>query len=212
MANKTNVSKIPWKKYKLRFLAHEWETITQMKAALKLPSRTTDKHVVGWHEERDEVDTAMEAESKELIIHDGAQAQLDIYRDIRPMLQELFLKGINQLLAKKRTVDPRTGAVRMEDVPFASEATALGASRFGLAGLKVLESGVLPGAIGGGQGNPLILDGDALNALNIPGLDPKSFTTAQLQAALDSLDTDEGTEAGNSKGAPIKERSARKRS
>ena len=202
MAMKTNVSKIPWKKYKLRFFAHEWETLRQMKAALKLPSRTTDKHVVGWHEEREEMDALTETETKEALIQSNVQINLDIYRDIKPMLQELFLKGINQLLAKKRNLEGQ-----LVDVPFASEATALGASRFGLAGLKLLEAGSLPGAVGGN--NPLILDGDALKDLNIATIDPRSYTTDQLKAALDALDPDEGTKEGPANGAAPKKRSAR---
>ncbi len=175
-----------------------------MKQALKIPSRTADKYVSGWHEEREEIDRAGAEEFKEMAIHENAQVQLDIYRDIKPMLQELFLKGINQLLSKKRIKDPRTGAVTFEDVPFSSEATALGASRFGLAGLKLLEAGSLPGAIGGGNNNPLILDGDALNNLNISTIDPRSYTTDQLKAAIDALDTDEGTQEKAAHRAPRK--------
>ncbi len=170
----------------------------------KINKRTAERATKGWQEERDEIDRAGAEEFKALAIQENAHIQLDIYRDIKPMLQELFLKGINQLLSKKRIKDPRTGAVTFEDVPFSSEATALGASRFGLAGLKLLEAGSLPGAIGGGNNNPLILDGDALNNLNISTIDPRSYTTDQLKAAIDALDTDEGTQEKAAHRAPRK--------
>lgn len=195
----------PWKRYKIRFLAHEWETISEMFRALKIAPRTAALWTKGWQEDRDEVDQASAAETKDLIIRSNAQANLDLYRDIKPMLQELFLKGINQLLRKKR--NPITGVLETQD--FGSEATALGATRFSLAGLKVLESGVLPGAVGG---NPLILDGDALNSLNINTIDPRNYTTDQLRAAIESLDTDEGAQEKATNGAPAKDRSSRKRS
>ncbi len=201
-------TKLPWGKYKVRFIAHEWETCDDMSRALKIPQGTVRRHTKGWHEDRAEIDAAGAEEFKALAIQENAHAQLDIYRDIKPMLQELFLKGINQLLSKKRIKDPRTGAVTFEDVPFSSEATALGASRFGLAGLKLLEAGSLPGAIGGGN-NPLILDGDQLNNLNIATIDPRSYTTDQLKAAIDALDTDEGAQEKAANGAAPKKRGTR---
>lgn len=199
-------SKRPWTKYKARFDAREWETCTAMGRALKIPQGTILRHTKGWHEDRDEIERAGQEEYRELAIHHNAQSKLDIYRDIKPMLEQLFLKGINQLLAKQ--INPKTG--KLEVMPFASEATALGASRFGLAGLKLLESGNLPGgALGGHSGNPLIIDGDALNEVNIASVDPRNFTSDQLRSAIAALDSDEGTQEKASNGTASKKRSSR---
>lgn len=190
-------------------MSHEWETLKEMGVALKLPHAPLYRNTKGWIEERDEVDAASQETFKEQAIAANAASSLAIYQNLKPMMEALFVKGINHLLAKRQVRKPN-GTVVMEDIPFSSDGTAIAAARLGFAAMKILERGELPdpGSLTGhGNGKAFVIDAETID----PTFDPKTFSSQQLKDAIAAIgDTEEGAEKDTARGAAAKGRGGRK--